>query len=71
MITIKVQCGCGQKYAFDVEPLRGRMPQRVACPDCGTDGTATANRILREQLAISASEAPSQSEHLSEIDSSV
>ena len=48
MIPIKVQCGCGQKYAFDVEPVHGRMPAPVACPVCGADGTATANDILRQ-----------------------
>jgi hypothetical protein len=25
MVPIKIQCGCGQKYAFDVEPVGGRM----------------------------------------------
>jgi len=24
-LPIKIQCGCGQKYAFDVEPVNGRM----------------------------------------------
>src|ERR1043165_1629377 len=39
-LPIKVLCGCGQKYAFEVEPVNGRMPSRVACPVCGADGTA-------------------------------
>jgi hypothetical protein len=53
MIPIKIQCGCGQKYAFEVEPLRGRMPQRVECPACGADGTSAANQAIAEQLAAS------------------
>jgi hypothetical protein len=50
MITIKVQCGCGQKYAFDVEPYNGRMPHTVACPVCGVDGTAAANQIIAQSM---------------------
>lgn len=42
-MPIKIECECGQKYAFDVEPVNGRMPARVACPTCGTDGTSAAN----------------------------
>jgi hypothetical protein len=51
MIPIKVQCDCGQKYAFDVEPIHGRMPAPVACPVCGADGTAKANAMLGQALA--------------------
>lgn len=43
MMPIKIECECGQRYAFDVEPVNGRMPTRVACPTCGTDGTSAAN----------------------------
>jgi hypothetical protein len=45
-MELKVQCGCGTKYAFDVEPVNGRMPAPVACPSCGTDGTYAANEML-------------------------
>src|SRR5579872_7326148 len=48
MIPIKIQCGCGQRYAFDVEPVNGRMSWAVACPVCGTDGTSVANGILAQ-----------------------
>ncbi len=51
MIPIKIQCGCGQKYAFDVEPVHGRMPSPVACPVCGMDGTAAANQLIAQTLA--------------------
>ena len=39
MLLIKIQCGCSQRYAFDIEPVNGRMPSPVACPACGADGT--------------------------------
>ena len=51
MIPVKIQCGCGQRYAFDIEPVCGRMLGRVACPVCGMDGTRTANEIIAFTLA--------------------
>ena len=50
MISIKIQCGCGQRYAFDVEPANGLMPYAVACPVCGADGTAAANASIAQSL---------------------
>ncbi len=50
MITVKILCGCGQKFAFDVEPKNGRMPASVQCPVCGRDGTAAANQIIAQQM---------------------
>jgi hypothetical protein len=51
-IPIKIICRCGQKYAFDVYPVDGRMPAPVQCPVCGMDGTATANEIIALALGI-------------------
>jgi hypothetical protein len=48
MIAIKIQCGCGQRYAFDVEPVGGRMPYTVTCPVCGADGTAAADAVIAQ-----------------------
>ena len=50
MIPIKIICGCGQKYAFDVHPVDGQMPVSVNCPACGRDGTAAANESIRKML---------------------
>jgi hypothetical protein len=50
MVNIKIICGCGQKYAFDVFPFNGRMPAPVQCPVCGMDGTAAANEIMARTL---------------------
>src|SRR5258707_4831605 len=47
MLEIKVQCDCGQRYKFDVEPVDGRMPFTVNCPICGSSGTERANEILQ------------------------
>src|SRR5258708_28149896 len=58
MIPIKILCGCGQKYAFDAEPVGGRMGHLIQCPVCGADGTITANRLIGEQLAALAAPAP-------------
>ena len=54
MMSLKVQCSCGQKFVFDVEPVNGRMPAAVPCPACGKDATPAAN----EQIALRATTAP-------------
>lgn len=55
MIPIKIHCGCGQRYAFDIEPVCGRMPGKVTCPVCGLDGTRVANEIIAFNLAAEVS----------------
>jgi hypothetical protein len=55
-VPVKIVCSCGQKYAFDVYPLNGRMPLPIRCPVCGVDGTAVANEIIA--LALKAQPAP-------------
>ena len=47
-MEIKIQCDCGQRFKFDVEPVNGRMPFVVNCPTCGADGTEKANEVLRQ-----------------------
>ncbi len=50
-MEIKIECACGTKYKFDIEPVHGRMPMPVNCPACGADGTAQANASLRDSFA--------------------
>ncbi len=50
MTSIKIECGCGQRYAFDVEPVNGLMPHTVACPICGADGTGAANEVISQSV---------------------
>jgi uncharacterized protein YxjI len=58
-MEIKLVCGCGTKYKFDVEPIHGRMPVQVQCPGCGADGTTDANQILAQKVPYTpASSAP-------------
>ena len=52
IIPIKIICGCGQRYAFDVSPVDGRMPAPIQCPGCGADGTAVANAIIALALGV-------------------
>jgi hypothetical protein len=52
MIAVKIQCNCGQKYAFDVEPVGTFPPSTVACPACGADGTASANQFISQSLTV-------------------
>lgn len=51
MIPVKIQCVCGQRYSFDVDPVNGHMASAVVCPVCGADGTAAANEIIARTLA--------------------
>jgi len=50
MIPVKIFCGCGQKYAFEVQPVNGAMPVPVNCPVCQRDGTEQANQFLAKIL---------------------
>ncbi|HEY3760792.1 MAG TPA: hypothetical protein VGN23_03500 [Verrucomicrobiae bacterium] len=49
MMPVKIECGCGQRFAFDVDPVNGQMPAPVACPACGSDATSAANEIISQQ----------------------
>lgn len=51
-IPIKIECSCGQHYAFDIEPVNSRMPVPVSCPACGLDGTEVANQLIAQALAV-------------------
>ena len=51
MMEVKIQCGCGTRYKFDWEPTTGLLPGAVQCPQCGGDGTAMANEIIRQRAA--------------------
>ena len=57
-MEVKVQCPCGTRFAFDIEPVYGRMPVRVNCPGCGADGTDFANEVIRQKLAATAAAVP-------------
>jgi len=54
IFEVKIQCGCGTRYKFDVEPWQGRMPSPVHCPGCGFPGTDEANAQLQKRLAPAA-----------------
>ena len=56
-MEIKIECDCGTRYKFEVEPVNGRMPAEAKCPSCGADGTEAANSIL-EILPLDSTDAP-------------
>jgi len=47
---MKIQCGCGAKYEFDITPGMAQNPVRFVCPACGADSSALVTRLVREQL---------------------
>ncbi|MCU0788240.1 MAG: hypothetical protein MUC91_08635 [Verrucomicrobia bacterium] len=48
-MEIKIECGCGTRFSFDVEPKNGRMPCAVSCPNCQADATEQANQSIQQQ----------------------
>src|SRR4051794_41167280 len=50
-MEVKIECDCGTKFKFDVEPLHGRMPMPVGCPECASDRTAQANQFIAQNAA--------------------
>lgn len=57
-MELKIDCECGTRFKFDVEPVNGRMPVGIGCPDCKLDATGAANRLIAQQLGLSAAVAP-------------
>ena len=49
-MTIKIQCPCGVKYAFEIGPENVRNPVRFVCNQCGADNSAALNQIVRQQF---------------------
>jgi hypothetical protein len=58
MSEIKVQCDCGQKLKFDVDPSYTRIPFPVNCPVCGADCSDKANQLLGTLVPAAGSAAP-------------
>ena len=56
-MEIKIDCACGTRYKFDVEPYRGHMPVAVKCPACNADGTPAANEFIRQTMPAPAIDA--------------
>ena len=45
-MEVKIQCDCGAKFKFEVEPWRGHLPVPIHCPQCGSDATNAAEAQL-------------------------
>jgi len=54
-MEIKIECSCGSRYKFDVEPVNGRSPTSLACPNCQASWTDHANAMIARQLGVTAS----------------
>src|SRR5581483_4099599 len=51
-MKVKVECTCGTRFEFEVEPVHGRMPVPINCPTCGVEATELANAVIRQQSAL-------------------
>ena len=45
MISLKINCACGQHYTCEVQP-QAEQTLSVACPICQRDGSAAVNQFL-------------------------
>ena len=50
-MEIKIECGCGQPFEFEVEPENGQMPCEIKCPACNADATLLANAYIAQTLS--------------------
>jgi hypothetical protein len=55
---MKIQCACGTKIAFDIQPEMALNPVQFVCPNCGLDSSAMVNQIIRQELGVSSAPAP-------------
>src|SRR5215472_18515898 len=61
LISMKLQCPCGAKYAFDVTPEMAGKPIRFVCSACGLDSSDYVNSLIRQELGASPQSAGSAS----------
>ncbi|HXP61972.1 MAG TPA: PQQ-binding-like beta-propeller repeat protein [Dongiaceae bacterium] len=47
---MKIQCGCGAKYEFEITPEMAQNPLQFVCPACGADSSALVTSLVRQQL---------------------
>src|SRR5512140_2460521 len=47
---MKIQCSCGAKYEFEVQPEMARAPVRFVCPACGLDASEFVDGLVRREL---------------------
>ena len=47
---MKIQCGCGAKYEFEITPDMAQNPVQFVCPACGADSSAFVTNLVRQQL---------------------
>lgn len=50
-MEIKLTCICDTRFSFEVEPVDGRMPMELDCPNCGADCTERANQFIAQNSA--------------------
>ncbi len=62
-MELKLRCACGQKIAFEAEPVDGRLPFDLQCPACSASLNEPANaEIASHAAAMATSETAAPSE---------
>ena len=49
-MEIKIECSCGSRFKFDLEPVNGQSPTALACPNCNASWTEQANAIIAQSM---------------------
>src|SRR5438034_11636445 len=49
---MKLQCACGAKYAFEVQPEMLSKPVQFVCPSCGLDSSGFVNQLVQQELGV-------------------
>jgi hypothetical protein len=47
-MSLKLQCGCGQKVELDVRPEHASQGVQFICPTCGVDNSEVATQVVRQ-----------------------
>src|SRR6267154_1286455 len=50
---MKVQCSCGAKYEFELNPAMANNPVKFVCPACGLDASEFVDGLIRRELGQS------------------
>jgi hypothetical protein len=55
-MKLTLSCACGAQYEVEFEPVDGRAPGVVQCPDCGREATGEVNALAAQQAVAAPAE---------------
>lgn len=58
MITVKILCQCGTKFAFEVDETLTLSAGVITCPNCGADASSAANTQIAAARSVESTQSP-------------